>query len=111
MSKLDEKVTLYSRELSKLGQKVDETLVRAIAKGCGPSIYSNDAETVASSDKTELDRVKKNFMEKKLGLSGDDLDSGIAYAIETIGKSNRNKYRVVFYYLIVKKFKKESVYA
>lgn len=111
MSKLDEKVTLYTKELTKLGHKVDETLVRAIAKGCGPSIYSNDAETVASSDKTELDRVKKNFMEKKLGLSGDDLDSGIAYAIEAIGKSNRNKYRVVFYYLIVKKFKKESVYA
>ena len=111
MSKLDEKVALYSKELTKLGQKVDEVLVRAVAKGCGPSIYNKDAETVSASDKSELDRVKKNFMEKKLGLSGKDLDSGIEYAIETIGKSNRNKYRVVFYYLIVKKFKKESIYA
>lgn len=111
MSKLDEKVALYSKELTKLGQKVDEALVRAIAKGCGPSIYTADGETVSSSDKAELERVKKNFMEKKLGLSGNDLESGIQYAIEAIGKSNRNKYRVVFYYLIVKKFKKESVYA
>lgn len=111
MSKLDEKVALYSKELTKLGQKVDEALVRAVAKGCGPSIYNKDAETVSASDKSELDRVKKNFMEKKLGLSGKDLESGIEYAIDAIGKSNRNKYRVVFYYLIVKKFKKESIYA
>jgi len=27
------------------------------------------------------------------------------------GKSNRNKYRAVFYYLLVRHFKRESVYA
>jgi len=111
MSKLDEKVALYSKELEKIGQSVDEKLVRAIARGCGPSIYNADAETVSASDKEELARVKTNFMEKKLGLSGGDLDAGINYAIETIGKSNRNKYRVVFYYLIVKKFGKEAIYS
>lgn len=111
MSKLDEKVALYSKELTKLGIKVDEKLLRAVTKGCGPSIYNRDSETVSSSDQSELDRVKKNFMEKKLGLSGNDLDTGIAHAIEKIGKSNRNKYRAVFYYILVKKFKKESLYA
>ncbi len=111
MSKLDDKIALYSKEMTKLGIKVDDVLLRAVTKGCGPSIYNRDSETVSGSDKSELDRVKKNFMEKKLGLSGSDLDEGIAHAIDKIGKSNRNKYRAIFYYLIVKKFKKESVYA
>lgn len=111
MSKLDEKVALYSQTLSKLGQKVDEKLLRAVTKGCGPSIYTKDGETVSASDKAEVERVKKNFMEKKLGLSGKDLDAGFDYAVETIGKSSRNKYRAVMYYLIVKKYKKDSVYA
>ena len=111
MSKLDDKIALYSKEMTKLGIKVDGDLLRAVTKGCGPSIYNKDAETVSASDPAELDRVKKNFMEKKLGLSGKDLDAGIAHAIETIGKSNRSKYRAIFYYIIVKKFKKESVYA
>lgn len=111
MSKLDEKVAAYSKEMTKLGIPVNETLLRAVTKGCGPSIYNRDSETVSASDKAELERVKKNFMQKKLGLSGDDLDAGIAHAIEKIGKSNRNKYRAIFYYLIVKKFGKESIYS
>ncbi|MCB0541258.1 MAG: DUF2853 family protein, partial [Bacteroidetes bacterium] len=39
------------------------------------------------------------------------LDAGIAKAVETLGKSNRNKYRACVYYLLCKEFKKESVYA
>lgn len=36
--------------------------------GCGPSIYDNDAQTVAASDSAELERIKSNFLIKKLGL-------------------------------------------
>lgn len=36
---------------------------------------------------------------------------GIAAAVDTYGKSERNKYRAVFYYLLVKHFGKEKVYA
>jgi hypothetical protein len=35
---------------------------------------------------------------------------GIEAAIDTYGKSERNKYRAVFYYLLVKHFGKESAY-
>ena len=35
---------------------------------------------------------------------------GINKAIETYGKSERNKYRAVIYYLLTKHFKKESIY-
>ena len=47
----------------------------------------------------------------KLGLKDSPaLDAGIASVIELYGKSNRNKYRAVVYYLLAKHFKKEAVY-
>ena len=58
-----------------------------------------------------LERVKANFLIKKLGLAdGPALKEGINKAIDTYGKSERNKYRAVFYYLLTKHFGKESVY-
>ena len=79
--------------------------------GLGPSIYKADAETVAGTDQAELDRVKNNFLIKKLGLKDSpEFDKAIDSVIEQYGKSNRNKYRAVVYYLLTKHFKKESVY-
>lgn len=114
MSKLDEKVDLYYEAMTKdlKQKKVDKDLLKKISKGLGPNIYKVDASKVSASDKDELDRLKKNFLIKKLGLEdGPDLDKAIKKVIDTFGSSNRNKYRAVFYYLLVKHFKKESVYA
>ena len=86
-------------------------LLTKVTIGCGPSIYNADAQTVASSQESELELVKKNFLMKKLGLpDGPDLMEGINKAIETYGKSERNKYRAVVYYILTKHFGKESVY-
>ena len=47
----------------------------------------------------------------QLGLADSPaLMEGINAAVETYGKSERNKYRAVFYYLLVKHFGKEAVY-
>lgn len=111
MSKLDEKVAAYVAEAKKLKLDLDENLITSVTKGLGPSIYKADAETVASSDKAEIDRLKKNFLVNKLGLKDDaKLDTAINEVIEAMGKSNKNKYRALVYALLVKKFKKESVY-
>lgn len=103
MSKRDEKIALYTKALESIGKKVNDELLLAAVKSCGPSIYLKDAETVAGSDPVELARVRDNFMKKKLGLTDSDekLDAEIAKVIEQIGKSNRNKYRAVFHYLLV----------
>lgn len=86
-------------------------LLTKVTIGCGPSIYNSDASTVSGTDDAELATVKNNFLIKKLGLNDSaDLDKGIAAVIEQYGKSNRNKYRAVVYYLLTKHFKKESVY-
>ena len=111
MSKLDEKVAAYIAEAKKLNLSLDDSLIEAVTKGLGPSIYNADSETVASSDAEEIQRLKTNFLIKKLGLADDaKLDAAIEETLEVLGKSNRNKYRALVYALLVKKFKKESVY-
>ena len=111
MSKFQECLDTYATEFGKLNIDFDADLLSKVAKGCGPSIYNRDASKVSSGDKDELDRVKNNFLIKKLGLKDTPkLDEGIAAVVEQIGKSNRNKYRAMFYYLLVKHFKKASVY-
>ncbi len=111
MSKFQECCETYGKEFTKLGIKFDAKLLAKVAKGCGPSIYRADASKVSSSDKEELARVKKNFLIKKLGLKDTPkLDEAIAEVVDTLGKKNRNKYRAMFYYLLVKKFRKSGIY-
>jgi hypothetical protein len=113
MGKRDELIAKYADDLkTKCGVTPDMALLTKVTIGCGPSIYDNDAHTVAASDPSELERVKNSFLIKKLGLSdGPALDEAINAAVETYGKSERNKYRAVFYYLLVKHFGKESAYS
>ena len=112
MSKRDELITKYAADLKdKCGISPDMDLLTKVTIGCGPSIYNADSATVSGSDQSELDTVKNNFLIKKLGLKdGPELDKAIDSVMETYGRSNRNKYRAVVYYLLTKHFKKESVY-
>ena len=111
MSRFDEKMTQYQGELNKLEIEFDENLLALITRKLGPSIYKVDAEKVSGSDQRELETVKNNYLIKKLGLTdGPELDMAIATVINILGKSNRNKYRAIFYYLLVKELKQESYY-
>lgn len=112
MSKRDELIEKYAADLkAKCGIDADMDLLTKVTIGCGPSIYNDDASTVSGSDQSELDTVKNNFLIKKLGLSeSDDLDGALTAVIEKYGKSNRNKYRAVVYYLLTQHFGKESIY-
>jgi hypothetical protein len=112
MSKRDELIAKYAADLKeKCGVNPDMNFLTKVTIGCGPSIYNADAATIAGSDQSELDTVKNNFLIKKLGLKdSSDLDKAIDAVLEQYGKSNRNKYRAVVYYLLAKHFKKESIY-
>ncbi len=113
MGKRDDLIAKYADDLkNKCKVTPDMDLLAKVTIGCGPAIYDNDAQTVAASQSDELERIKNNFLIKKLGLKdGPQLLDGINAAIETYGKSERNKYRAVFYYLLVKHFGKEKTYA
>lgn len=112
MSKRDDLITLYAKELKeKCGIDADMDLLTKVTIGCGPSIYNNDANSVACTQAKELETVKNNYLIKKLGLSDTSkLDDAIKEVCEQLGSSNRNKYRAMFYYLLCVKFGKEDIY-
>ena len=114
MSQFDEKVELYTKDVENFNNGVcDVELLKKVAKGLGPSIYNNDSERVSCSDSEELSRVRENFLKKKLALknSDDELNQSIKEVCEQLGSSNKNKFRATFYYLLVKKYSAEAVYA
>ena len=112
MGKRDEWIAKYAEDLKgKCGMEPDMALLTKVTIGCGPSIYNADASTVAGSQPAELETVKNNFLIKKLGLpDGPNLMEAINSVLETYGKSERNKYRAVVYYMLTKHFGKEAVY-
>jgi hypothetical protein len=112
MSKRDDLIAKYADDLrNKCKVEPDMALLTKVTIGCGPAIYNADSSTVAGTDAAELETVKANFLVKKLGLAdGPALMDAIGAVIETYGKSERNKYRAVIYYMLVKHFGKEAVY-
>ncbi len=114
MSKLDDKVdamVTYMKEKMEM-KTIDKKTLHAVCKGMGPSLYKADAAKVACGQASELETIQKNFCAKKLGIKdADKAMKGIKEVCADMGSSNRNKQRAVFYYLLVKKFRKSSVYA
>ena len=112
MGKRDDLIAKYADDLkNKCGMAPDMDLLTKVTIGCGPAIYNDDASTVAASDTEELNRIRENFLMKKLGLpDNDSLMGGIQEVIRIYGRENRNKYRAVVYYMLVKHFGKEALY-
>lgn len=113
MGKRDDLIAAYAADLKeKCGVTPDMDLLTKVTIGLGPAIYNDDSSTVAGSDQSELDTIRENFLVKKLGLAdGPELGAAIDKVMEQYGRSNRNKYRAVVYYLLAKHFGKESTYA
>ena len=112
MLKRDELIVKYASDLKeKLGEETDLDLLIKVTIGLGPSIYNSDSSTISGTDKSELFTVKRNFLINKLVLNDSpELDNAIESVLEKYGKSNRQKYRAVVYYLLTKHFNKEDVY-
>lgn len=112
MSRRDDLIEHYADDLrNKCGVVPDMALLTKVTIGCGPSIYAPDASKVAGTDPSELETIRRNFLIKKLGLADSpQLMNAINSVLDTYGRSERDKYRAVFYYLLVKHFGKESVY-
>jgi hypothetical protein len=111
MSRREEKYNVYLNDVKKYEKEIDEDLLALIVFHLGPAIYRADAEVVSCSNSDELDRVRNNFLKKKLGLKESDekLNSAIKEVCQKMGSDNRHKYRAVFYYLLTKMYQKESV--
>lgn len=112
MNKREKLIVKYAIDLrEKCSVNPDMELLKKVTVGCGPAIYNSDSSTMSGTSESELNTVRNSFLIKKLGLSIDDkLDEGVNAVIDQYGRSNRHKYRAVFYYLLVLHFGKESVY-
>jgi len=94
------KATAMSQLTAAGVEKIDEALVDTLVKRMASMIDNRDATLVATSDESELETVRKNFVVKKLEIT--DKEKGMA-AIKVVGekmKSERNKNRAAFYYLV-----------
>jgi Protein of unknown function (DUF2853) len=113
MSKRDDLIAKYADDLrTKCMVEPDMALLTKVTIGCGPAVYSADTSLVAGSDPDEVQRVKTNFLMKKLGLAdGPQLTDAIIAVLNTYGQAERNKHRAVVYYMLVRHFGKEAVYA
>ena len=89
---------------------VNEKAIEGLAKTYRLVLAKSDTRYVACSDKEERERVRKNFLEKKLGLKGDGLDASIE-SICAAMKADRSKSRLTFYYLLAEHHGKLGVFA
>ena len=92
-------------DVKKFAKKpLNEAAFAGMSKSYALVMSKPDTRYVACSDPAELDRVRENFLKKKLGLTDDDakLDKVIADVCATM-KAETRKSRVTFYYLIAEK--------
>ena len=89
----------YAEDIRKYANSVNEAAVTAIVKYCGIALRNADSALVSGTDKTELATVRDGFAAKKLGLSAEAADAGIAKVVAQMS-GVRQKSRVTFYYLL-----------
>ena len=88
---------------------LDKTLILRDGTDYFISNFKNIYNNIKSN---KISNATAQNLIKKLGMKDSaDLDAGIAIVMETYGKSDRNKYRAVVYYMLTKHFKKEAVYS
>lgn len=97
-------------QLEKLGVTVNDDLLSAVVKKLGIANNSLDASLVSATDKSELDRVRTNFLNKKLEQTDDAAcDAAIGEVMEQMKEFNQKR-RAAVYYLLVEKFGRQDVY-
>jgi len=104
-------IEAVNKQLGQLGVKPDNKLVAKLVANYISVVSKPDAKLVACGQKSELDRIKANFLKKKLGLksSSEKLDELLSRVCETM-KPIRQKHRIAFYYLLTKEARKTAVF-
>ncbi len=96
----------YAADIAKYTSNVDEAAVKALASRYRLVMSQPDSAVVAFTDPDELERVRENFLIKRLGLSADDdLEGGISAVGEKM-KGVSRKSRITVYYLLAEHFGK-----
>ena len=103
--------TDWAADVKKYAAKADDAAIAGIVRYCGIALRNRDSALVSFSDKAETDRVRNNFLKKKLALT--QADSVLDAAIAKVGaqmKADRTKNRVTVYYLLASEFKQLGLF-
>ncbi len=100
----------HMADLKKFAKKpINEAAAAGMMKAYALVMSKADTRYVACSDPTELDRVRENFLKKKLGLKSADLDASIKATCEHM-KSDKTKSRLTFYYVLAEHYGKLDMF-
>ncbi|MCU0882576.1 MAG: DUF2853 family protein [Hyphomonadaceae bacterium] len=101
----------YHADVKAYAGTCDEAAVAGLFKTYRLVLSKPDTRLVSASDPAELDRVRTNFLKKKLGLSDPDtvLDAAIAEVMATM-KGDRTKNRLTVYYMLAERFGKLDLF-
>ena len=75
--------TDWAADVKKYVANANDGAIAGIVNYCGIALRKLDSALVAFSDKTETDRVRNNFLKKKLGRT--EADSVLDAAIAKVG--------------------------
>ena len=101
----------WTADITKYVSNPDKNAVAGIVKYCGIALQGRDSSLVSFTDREEVDRVRANFLKKKLGLQNPDADLDNAIkAVADKMKGDRTKNRVTVYYLLADHFGKLSAF-
>ena len=92
-------------DIKKYAPAPDLAAVTGMSKSYALVMSKPDTKWVAASDPVELQRVVDNFLKKKLGRKEDG--AALMASCKAIGekmKADRNKSRIVFYYLLAEHY-------
>ena len=91
--------------LSNYTSNINEAALQGMARTYALVLSKQDSRNVSCGDAVEKDTIRKNFLQKKLGLTHND--DVLNAAIEEVCmkmKDARLKSRLAFYYLLAEKF-------
>jgi len=98
-------------DVRKYAPGADSNVVAAIVRYCGIALQNRDSSLVSFSDPAETDRVRENYLKKKLGLTNSDAELNQAIAeVGEMMKADRTKNRVTVYYLLAERLRKLSLF-
>lgn len=101
----------WSIDVKKYVPNADEGAIAGIVRYCGIALRNRDSSLVSFTDSTETDRVRENYLKKKLALT--DADDVLDAAIAAVGvrmKEDTTRNRVTVYYLLAEQFGKLGLF-
>lgn len=111
MGKIEETINSLWLDAKESNLDITKSVLSEACQYLGPNLFSKDASLVAFSDKEELERIKDNFVKKKLQVhdSDDEIHAAIQKVGEKYGMSSRNKKRAIVYAMLMSHYDVKSL--